>query len=133
MAAWDARKPVILLACPLSAKGKKAEEYMPTTCMNCKRLNTTPVKYLLLDVALMKRVGGGKVMVKKEVPLCGIREEEQATKYCNIATVATRTPTNLLRPLQRSDPGAPRCSTCARGWRWRTRCCTATTDVLDPR
>ena len=58
--------------------GQKKQEHTPTACMNCKRLNKTPVKDLQLDIALMKRVDAGHAAARG-VPLC---EEEKATMYC---------------------------------------------------
>ena len=60
-------------------KGKEPMEYIPTPCINCKTLSTTPVNELLLDMVVMRAASGGAA--EQSVPPCDVCEGE-ATKFC---------------------------------------------------
>eukprot|EP00729_Bicosta_minor_P032588 gene32588-biopygen27392 len=69
-------------------KGEKAE-YIPTPCMSCSKHCAVPVNELKLDVAAMKELdGGGGGKSQHKVPMCGICEDEQATKFCGDCATA---------------------------------------------
>ena len=51
-----------------------------TPCMGCQKVSSTPVEDLLLDVAMMKQVGGAAAAAA--VPLCDMCEHDAATQYC---------------------------------------------------